>query len=775
MKKFLLIVFSTFFIGQLAAQNSIKVQLEEKVFEENDNKGLKRIDIRAFLERDEREVTTKILAKDPDYFNKIKLSKKNAYNFKVGDTKEWYAIDGTKSLQETGRFYKTKSTCRAVGANCYIFVEDSLWNTRVDQTSVNEIMKSFDAKTPANPAKGIYQTDIETFGNPPNIDGDDKIIIFILNIIDQFYYNPKVGGYTVGYFYSYDQLYNSDLVASGYPEGSNESDIFYLDANPLNLLTENGLTDGMNTAAHEFQHMIHFNYHNDSAGKPRNSELVNEGCSLIAELVCGYPFREQSRYSKESNFKLFGWRRDDANLVLNDYSRAARFMLYFYDQFGAGILKNIVQSSYANELGLQDALSKSGSALTVKEVISNWHIANIVSDKSIDSKYGYDKVQNITTMVPDVLSNPTQNLSADVWGYGAKYYQFKNAKDLKIKFSSTNNNVKVKAFKKETKEVLDVATNTEVAFPTFGTDYENLYFIVSHLQNTDDGASVYVNSTGTIKNSTVELKYDTKETTGILTLAVGDSAAVVFDAIPGARLDSVLIAIRNLSPLSGEICERGTTTFSGKKLKDFTVTGTVYNGSPYPAVWNNWGKIDLTKDNIDASKSFVVKVCYDGAYVGGQANGPNRVMVQDYPGNSYYHSNWYKAAESRWIYYTKDDDNIWLNIIRAYGSFETVDNEREIFEITPQVFTLNQNYPNPFNPATTISYELDKANDVVLEVFDMTGALVKTLVKEYKQAGTHTVIWDGTNTDNSKVASGVYLYRITAGSNVSTKKMIVLK
>jgi len=89
---------------------------------------------------------------------------------------------------------------------------------------------------------------------------------------------------------------------------------------------------------------------------------------------------------------------------------------------------------------------------------------------------------------------------------------------------------------------------------------------------------------------------------------------------------------------------------------------------------------------------------------------------------------------------------------------------------TPDRFTISQNYPNPFNPTTTISYSLDKKSNVKLQIFDITGGLVETLVNGTNQAGFHTVSWDASNT-----ASGIYFYQIMADGQSITRKMTLLK
>jgi hypothetical protein len=88
----------------------------------------------------------------------------------------------------------------------------------------------------------------------------------------------------------------------------------------------------------------------------------------------------------------------------------------------------------------------------------------------------------------------------------------------------------------------------------------------------------------------------------------------------------------------------------------------------------------------------------------------------------------------------------------------------------PIKFKLNHNYPNPFNPSTGISFTLPKNEKATLTVYDLLGREIKTLVNEYKKAGSYRVTFDGSN-----LPSGVYIYRLHTYSFSQMHKMILMK
>jgi hypothetical protein len=88
----------------------------------------------------------------------------------------------------------------------------------------------------------------------------------------------------------------------------------------------------------------------------------------------------------------------------------------------------------------------------------------------------------------------------------------------------------------------------------------------------------------------------------------------------------------------------------------------------------------------------------------------------------------------------------------------------------PLKFALEQNYPNPFNPSTNIKFELPKQEFVTIKIFDVMGREVASLVNETKEAGYHSIVFNGAD-----LSSGLYIYKIEAGDFTDTKKMILIK
>ncbi|KPJ60589.1 MAG: hypothetical protein AMJ46_06250 [Latescibacteria bacterium DG_63] len=140
------------------------------------------------------------------------------------------------------------------------------------------------------------------------------------------------------------------------------------------------------------------------------------------------------------------------------------------------------------------------------------------------------------------------------------------------------------------------------------------------------------------------------------------------------------------------------------------------------------------------------------------------------------------AAISGWpgLWFSCIDDSVvpartyWYRIMvstpfgnETYGPIEV--------RVAPVAYKLSQGFPNPFNPFCTIRYDIPQAGRVSLRVFDVRGALVRTLVDAYREPGIYSELWNGRAEDGRELPSGVYFYRLEAGEFVATRKMVLLR
>jgi hypothetical protein len=121
-----------------------------------------------------------------------------------------------------------------------------------------------------------------------------------------------------------------------------------------------------------------------------------------------------------------------------------------------------------------------------------------------------------------------------------------------------------------------------------------------------------------------------------------------------------------------------------------------------------------------------------------------------------------------------DRPSIRLDDIKIANSVSEITEIGTVAEV-PTDYALKQNYPNPFNPVTNIRFQLPEDSRVSLKIFNILGQEVKTLVGEAMAAGFYTMRWDGTNAHGLKVASGVYIYQLKAGTFEASQKMLLLK
>jgi hypothetical protein len=153
----------------------------------------------------------------------------------------------------------------------------------------------------------------------------------------------------------------------------------------------------------------------------------------------------------------------------------------------------------------------------------------------------------------------------------------------------------------------------------------------------------------------------------------------------------------------------------------------------------------------------------------------SQVIIDPLPASGTY----YVDAYPYYGIHNGNEPTIGNNAVGSYQIWATMSASTGIEDVSavPTEFALDQNYPNPFNPTTTIKYSLREAVDVKLEIYNVMGQKVATLVNNERQApGNYQLIWDSTNDYGARVATGIYFYRLIAGDKfVKTNKMLLIK
>lgn len=334
-----------------------------------------------------------------------------------------------KGAQETfwvnniaeNKFEQIAATLQAVGQNCYIFVENT---QKVSDKALNRIKTKFD--------KQIYPITTANFGpeNNPGLDGDPRITLLLLDIQDG-YKNPN-DGYVAGYFFAGDQMLQSEFETYSKVK-SNEREILYIDTYPSDVNAE----DYLEIVAHEFQHMIHNNHDKNEA------TWVNEGCSQIAPVLCGYPPPGHYKLLKEkSDRSLNYWAQWNP---MPDYGQVYLWNQYIVDRYlqnenlRADFFKTLVATKEKSLPAYLSAFKVIGKSFS--DVFVDFSIANRINNPQLnDGQYSYRQRALKDFVLPPtayVKAFPHKiNDSVSVWGSDSYFADISDvAGTLKVSFS----------------------------------------------------------------------------------------------------------------------------------------------------------------------------------------------------------------------------------------------------------------------------------------------------------------------------------------------------
>jgi len=223
---------------------------------------------------------------------------------------------------------------------------------------------------------------------------EGKTAILLSNVRDVYYYNPDYPLYIAGFYwgYWYEPYFDRNVITI-----DTLAWYYYVGEGPTyEDFQEQSTFRYEATFAHEFQHLIHDDYN------PSDDTFMNEGCSMFAELVCGYPvdYSVIDDYFRVPDNSLIIWEDLGPDLVLSDYGQALLWTTYLNDQYGDDFISYFVQTGIPGVDGINNALETFGFEDTFDDAFHNWRIANLIHSnmpgwgkfnyKSIDLDYAIE-------------------------------------------------------------------------------------------------------------------------------------------------------------------------------------------------------------------------------------------------------------------------------------------------------------------------------------------------------------------------------------------------
>ena len=750
-----------------------------------------------------------------DEFSRLKSSGQIPYARKGGSVdigeKKIFTVRVLDS--QAGAWESVEFTKKAEELLFDLWVETAEFaNGNVTDQDIEEMRLAFNSETPPlsyNPMSGIIANNQTIFGPPPDVDGDGKLDVLVMDIRDGW--DPKIGGsFTLGY---YDPV---NLTAQ------NIADIIHLDSFP-------GITDPQGEKfrfgrpeqilAHEYQHLIY-----STINKGVDIPFTNEGLSTWAEMQNGYfpPITGRPAYLEfedEWTRPLLDW-RVGGGLFLEDYQRGGLFTSYIADRIGIENTGSIARIVLKGAPAYQSVLNAQG--LELADVVTEFHVANVINDRSLGEAYGHASVVFRTIGIPFVpvidgtLSNSTAKITKGIGQGGAQYMIWENVRDLSLIITEDNGRPDLirplVVLEREIglREIRDVEMSQEGDF--FGGSYLRITLVIPHVDILDwdptlvprdatpPRALVSFSAEWQDFQSSIQVEniiYDTGNV-AILNIGGNDVNVLTFSAssAPSAMkanrfevpvngtLNSVLIDQPYQSDLGIEGIPPGTPRDYELVVWDETPGGLPGNELYSRVVTDRslsgiqafiFHTIDLTTDADQLAG--LPPVIFIGVRNTGSDENYFHMTFSEFSGTgspSYIFSSdlggW--AAFSELCVVSCDDVNLdnYVHPIRARFVIDSgptaIDDD---FELPVQI-SLEQNYPNPFNPVTSIRFSLPNATDVSLRVFDLLGREVDTLVDELLSSGPHEVQFDA-----SSLASGIYIYKLESASESLTRTMTLLK
>ena len=348
-----------------------------------------------------------------------------AASYELGDVRSFKVYNHVESERKNSTVLESLGfTLMAEHDRFLIWVETKeLENGHVRERDIADLKRALGNQTPdgsVDTGAGIIENNETIFGSPPDVDRDDRTDILLVDIRDGWKSGDK-SGYVAGFVFS------GDLTSTG-----NRRDVLYVDVYPgLYRDGKHVSTTGLETTvAHEYQHLIHFNY------DLQERTFVNEGLAEWASVMNGYRPRSVSYLTNtsEHGIALFAWR--EGAEVLNDYQRAGLFTAYLAQRLGPEATGSIVRarsgSILKGEAGYRQVAKDHGYEM--EDLITDFHATNLFNDEKYGGEFFHMlESQRSIRAIPTFAYGGTDEVNRKDFPLNAgavQYFEWTNVRDL---------------------------------------------------------------------------------------------------------------------------------------------------------------------------------------------------------------------------------------------------------------------------------------------------------------------------------------------------------
>ena len=310
-----------------------------------------------------------------------------------------------------GRSSLEPAICRYVGEHCYVFVESVQWDANggpVLQVDVDFVGELFDYAVPSNARRGIYDLASEAFGEPADVDGDERVFILLVDLGNANPDRPDLAGFF-------------DRRVAEHPDPRLRRDTVYLDA--ATVRRRRYLAGG--TLAHEFQHLIHWAHDQDEEA------WVEEGLSGYAEELAGYPDADPAAvpaFLRDPQVSLTNWQNRAEN-----YGATYLFMSFLAEKYGTGSIRALVREPGNGIDGIGAVLDGSEGEEGFTRAWERWIVGNYAGE---EMDHGYAALRGRRVMPVLAPGLPIEQIGGAIGGeWGSIYVLFRQRGNLALRFA----------------------------------------------------------------------------------------------------------------------------------------------------------------------------------------------------------------------------------------------------------------------------------------------------------------------------------------------------